>query len=286
MPYTKQALQNLHSLSYEDVNATLAACGLSTEQDEYADEEITSKFDVIRKYFNDTQVTDYAAATQMFNQQQSLAVEPKTKRTSRSNKSNNSIEQDANAITGESNNLDISQLLAQATQECKTRISLIEAGKILSACGLPDKEQYTGAEGEVFVEACILIKQQDKTYQEVAVHFGMAQAPDESMERQELLEEVQGIQSSVSSLSSTQTMQVMQALPQMSLEQLKAIKLQFLRDLNRELREYVNSGRMQAEFQAAADTVIKDPFLTWSPVSDAKNRPLNGKVSQKSLPGS
>ena len=106
------------------------------------------------------------------------------------------------------------------------------------------------------------------------------------MERQELLAEVQGIQSSVSSLSSTQTMQVMQALPQMSLEQLKAIKIQFLRDLNRELREYVESGRMQAEFQAAADTVIKDPFLTWSPISDAKNRPLNGDYQQKSLPGS
>ena len=92
--------------------------------------------------------------------------------------------------------------------------------------------------------------------------------------------------SSVSSLSSTQIAQVMQALPQMSLEQLRAIKLQFLRDLNRELLQYIDLGQMQAEFQAAADTVIKDPFLTWSPISDAKNRPLNGEVSQKSLPGS
>ena len=181
---------------------------------------------------------------------------------------------------------DSSQLLSLASKNVVTPVTLIEAGKILSACGLPDLEDYTPQQCEVFLEACTLIKQQGKTYQEVAIHFGVAQAPDNSLERQELLEEVQGIQSSVSSLSSTQTMQVMQALPQMSLEQLRAIKLQFLRDLNRELREYVNSGRMQAEFQAAADTVIKDPFLTWSPISEAKNRPLNGDYQQKSLPGS
>ena len=281
MPYSKQDLQNLYSLSFEDVNATLAACGLSPEQDEYADEQIQSGFDVIRKYFNDVQVSDYAAATEMFNQQ-SL---PKSKKTGRSKKQNNSLEQELDATTVEGDTLDISQLLAQATSQCNTRISLIEAGKILSACGLPDKEQYTSTECDRFLEACTLIKQQDKTYQEVAVHFGVATAPSESMERKELLAEVQGIQSSVSSLSSTQTMQLMQALPQMSLEQLRAIKLQFLRDLNRELREYVESGRMQAEFQAAADTVIKEPLLTWSPINDAKNRPLNGDCSQKSLPG-
>ncbi len=190
---------------------------------------------------------------------------------------------DAQADT---NILEISELLTLASEQVGTRISLIEAGKILSACDLPDKEEYIGFECEVFLEACTLIKQQGKTYQEVEIHFGIATAPDDNLERQELLAEVQGIQSSVSSLSSTQTLQVMQALPQISLEQLKAIKLQFLRDLNRELREYVESGRMQAEFQAAANTVIKEPFLTWSPVSEAKNRPLNGGASSKSLPGS
>ncbi len=282
MPYTKQDLQNLYSLSLEDVDATLAACGLSLEQDEYADEQIQSGFDVIRKYFNEKQVSDFAVAAEMFNQQ-SL---PKTKKTGRGKKQNNFLEQELDATTVEDDTLDISQLLAQATSQCGTRISLSEANKILSACDLPDKEEYTSVECDRFVEACTLIKQQGKTYEEVALHFGAATAPDNSLERQELLQEVQGIQSSVSSLSSTQTMQVMQALPQMSLEQLRAIKLQFLRDLNRELREYVESGRMQAEFQAAADTVIKDPFLTWSPVSDAKNRPLNGDYQQKSLPGS
>lgn len=40
MPYTKVALQNLHTLSLEDVDATLNACGLAKDRDEYTDEEI------------------------------------------------------------------------------------------------------------------------------------------------------------------------------------------------------------------------------------------------------
>ena len=276
MPYTKQALQNLHSLSYEDVNATLAACGLSTEQDEYADEEITSKFDVIRKYFNDAQVTDYAAATQMFNQQQSLAVEPKIKRTSRSNKSNNSIEQDANATTGESNNLDISQLLALATQECETRISLIEAGKILSACDLPDKEQYTSVECDHFIEACTLIKQQGKTYEEVAEQFGVA-PQNRSSFHSVLFDEVRQL---LSQPAFSQAEQIREALPQMAVEQLEEIKALFWQMTAQRLRQYVDSGQLEAEIRQASKSVLA--------TSSGKHLgllPPNNSPNQKRLPG-
>ena len=249
-------------LSSIDIAETLKACALE-QKDEYIEDE-ADRFRECRALIE--QGKTYKQAAAQFRKQDKL------KQTG-----------DAQADTKD---LEMSELLTLASEQVGTRISLIEAGKILAACDLPDKEEYTSAQCDRFVEACILVKQEGKTYQEVALHFGAVQAPNESMEHQELLAEVQGIQSSVSSLSSTQTMQVMQALPQMSLEQLKAIKLQFLRDLNRELREYVESGRMQAEFQAAADTVIKDPFLTWSPVNDAKNRPLNGDYQQKSLPGS
>lgn len=245
----------------EDIADSLKACGLA-EKDEYMEDE-ADRFRECRSLIEKGKT--YKQATAHFRRLDKLKQ------------------------TGDPTGdlfLEVSELLAMASEQVCSRISLTEAGKILAACDLPDKEEYTSAQCDRFVEACILVKQEGKTYQEVALHFGAAQAPDESIERQELLEEVQGIQNSVSSLSSTQTMQVMQALPQMSLEQLRAIKLQFLRDLNRELREYVESGRMQAEFQAAADTVIKDPFLTWSPISDAKNRPLNGDYQQKSLPGS
>lgn len=248
-------------LSSVDIAETLTACALE-QKDEYMEDE-ADRFRECRALIE--QGKTYKQAAAQFRKQDKL-------------KQTGDAQPDTNA-------LEMSQLLTLAGEQTGTRISLIEAGKILSACGLPDKEQYTNFECEVFIEACTLVKEQGKTHQEVEIHFGIATAPDDSLERQELLAEVQGIQSSVSSLSSTQTAQVMQALPQMSLEQLRAIKLQFLRDLNRELREYVESGRMQAEFQAAADTVIKEPLLTWSPINDAKNRPLNGD-QQKSLPGS
>ena len=249
-------------LSSVDIAKTLKACALE-QKDEYMEDE-ADRFRECRALIE--QGKTYKQAAAQFRKQDKL-------------KQTGDAQADTNA-------LEISQLLTLASVQVEMRISLIEAGKILSACGLPDKEEYTGTECDCFIEACTLIKQQGKTYEEVAIHLGVATAPNDITERQALLAEVQGIQSSVSSLSSTQTAQVMQALPQMSLEQLRAIKLQFLHDLNRELREYVESGRMQAEFQAAADTVIKDPFLTWSPISDAKNRPLNGDYQQKSLPGS
>lgn len=51
------------------------------------------------------------------------------------------------------------------------RISLTEAVQILDSCGLPDQEQYTSVEGDRFLEACELLKKQNKSYEEVAIHF-------------------------------------------------------------------------------------------------------------------
>jgi len=248
MPYTKQDLQNLHSLSFEDVNATLAACGLSAEQDEYADEQIQSGFDVIRKYFTDAQVTDYAAAAEIFKQQSS----PKTKKTGRGKKLDNSSEQELDAITVEDNDLDISQLLAQATSQCGTRITLIEAGKILSACDLPDKEQYTSVECEVFLEACTSIKQENKTYEEVAAHFGVAQQNKPSA-HSILLDEVRQL---LSQPAFSQAEQIREALPQMAVEQLEEIKALFWQMTAQRLRQYVDSGQLEAEIRQASKSVL------------------------------
>jgi hypothetical protein len=248
MPYSKQDLQNLYSLSFEDVNATLAACGLSLQQDEYADEQIQSGFDVIRKYFTDAQVTDYAAAAEIFSQQ-SL---PKTKKTGRGKKLSNSLEQDSSIAMVEENDLDISQLLAQATSQCGTRISVSEAGKILSACGLPDKEQYTGFEGEVFVEACTLIKQENKTYEEMAAHFGIAQQ-SKSNAHGMLLDEVRQL---LSQPAFSQAEQIREALPQMAIEQLEEIKALFWQMTAQRLRQYVDSGQLEAEIRQASKSVL------------------------------
>lgn len=276
MSYTKQDLQNLHSLSYEDVNATFAACGLSTEQNEYTDEQIESGFNVIRKYFNDAQVTDYSAAAQMFNQQQSAAGEPKTKKKSRSNKSNNSTELDANATTGESNNFDISQLLALATQECETRISLTEAGKILAACNLPDKEAYTSVECDHFIEACTLIKQQGKTYEEVAEQFGVV-SQGKSNAHNILLDEVRQL---LSQPAFSQAEQIREALPQMAVEQLEEIKALFWQMTAQRLRQYVDSGQLEAEIRQASKSVLATSSGNYLGLLGSSSSP-----NQKRLPG-
>ena len=248
MPYTKQDLQSLHSLSFEDVDATLTACGLSPEQDEYADEQIQSGFDVIRKYFNEKQVGDYAAAAEIFNQQNL----PKTKKTGKGKKQNNSLEQELDATTVEGDTLDISQLLAQATSQCNTRISLIEAGKILSACGLSDKEEYTGTECDRFIEACTLVKEQGTTYEEVAAHFGVAQQ-SRSNTHSVLLDEVRQL---LSQPAFSQAEQIREALPQMAVEQLEEIKALFWQMTAQRLRQYVDSGQLEAEIRQASKSVL------------------------------
>ena len=69
--------------------------------------------------------------------------------------------------------LEISELLSLASTQCETRITLKEAAVILDSCGLPDTEFYTSEQGDRFLEACDLIKKENKTYQEVAAHFGV-----------------------------------------------------------------------------------------------------------------
>lgn len=248
-------------LSSVDIAETLKACTLE-QKDEYMEDE-----------------------ADRFRECRALIEQGKTYKQAAQFRKQDKLKQTGDAQP-DTNTLEMLELLALAGEQVGGKISLIEAGKILAACGLPDKEEYTGAECDRFVEACTLVKQQGKTYEEVAAHFGVATSSDDSHQRQELLAEIQQMQSNVSSLSGTQALQVMQALPQMSLEQLTAIKLQFLRDLNRELREYIDSGRMQAEFEANAKAVINQPLFDWSPTNNAQTRALNGEVSRKFLPGS
>ena len=147
----------------------------------------------------------------------------------------------ANALT-----LDSSQLLALACGQLQTNISLIEAGKILLSCGLPEVEQYTTTEGDRFVEACSLFKQ-GKTLEEVALHFGVA--PDNST----LVEEVHGL---LGQVSSTQANLIRTALPKMAVEQLQEVKSLFWRMTARRLRQYVDSGQLETEIRHVSESIL------------------------------
>jgi len=143
--------------------------------------------------------------------------------------------------------LDSSQLLALACGQLKTNISLIEAGKILLCCGLPEIEQYTTQECDRFVEACSLVKQHGKTYQELAAHFGLAPKDDT------LIEEVHGL---LSQVSSTQAGLIRTALPKMAVEQLQEVKSLFWRMTARRLRQYVDSGQLEVEIRQASENIL------------------------------
>lgn len=150
MPYTKTDLESKFELSDFDVVETLKACGLSPRRAKYTDLDIDSNFVVIRGYFDQGLATDYSVAAELFKQH--TGGEPEA--------------------DSEVKLLDISELLTLASEQTGTRISLTEAILILETCGLPDQEQYTHQECERFLEACDLFKNQGKTSEQVAAHFG------------------------------------------------------------------------------------------------------------------
>ena len=177
MPYSKQDLVTLYSLSLEEVNQTLTAASLSLDKSPYTDEEIQLGFDLIRSYFNSGQVSDYTAAAQVFEQHQvqraSEEQQPKSKKSTKGKKSEPL--NDFGASPRE--RLNVLELIAQAGEHCLVKIELLEAVQIMPSCGLlPNQPEFTPDECDRFVEACDLIKKQNKTYDEVAARFGLGSA--------------------------------------------------------------------------------------------------------------
>ncbi len=183
MPYTKQNLQTLHNLSPEDTNQTLAAAKLPLDKETYTEEEIQLGFDVIRGYFNSGQAVDYATAVELFAQEVAVTqlIEPDTQaKTDR-------LQNDKKATT---KTLDFPELLSFAKDLLGCSIPPKEAIKLLEACGLSaDAEHYNQEECDRFLEACDLLKHQNKSYEEVAAHFGGESAkPSPTNGRAQLIE--------------------------------------------------------------------------------------------------
>ncbi|MBD2254793.1 hypothetical protein [Nostoc parmelioides] len=166
MPYTKEALQNMYALSAEDVNATLEVCGLPVDKEEYGDEEIAA--------------VDFQQAVELVKQQNSDtsstpendAPEGKKKRKSKP--------------------LDTTELLAKARDK-GIKLSLLETMQVLQSCGLSEKDEYSQAECDRFLEAGDLIKKQSKSVEEVAQHFGLStndSMPEADVDTDALLQEL------------------------------------------------------------------------------------------------
>lgn len=152
-----QRTELFSTLSSEDIASTLSACTLPDKQ-EYTESE-ADRFRECRELIG--QGKNYQQVTAHFRR----------------------IDKNLKQIAGEDGvdeaeaMLEISELLALASSQCETRISLKEAAVILDSCGLPDTEFYTSQQGDRFLEACELIKQQGKTYEEVMTHFGVKSDP-------------------------------------------------------------------------------------------------------------
>ncbi len=150
-------------LSPEDISKTLKACNLP-EKDEYTEDE-ADRFKECRSLIEQGRSYKQASA-QMKTQDKST--------------------QDTDESESEVELLDISELLARASKQCNSRIPLSEVIQILDICSLSDKDEYTSLESDRFLEACKLIKQQNRSYEEVAIHFGINNTlPDTSMQQVE-----------------------------------------------------------------------------------------------------
>lgn len=170
MSYTKERLQQTYSLDIEDIDATLMACGLPVDQSEYSEEEIQSRFDFIRQSIQQGKTFKQAAAQ--------FKRELKKRTTD-----------------AEFPPMNILEMLTHMNSEYGIGLELTEAIEIMAACGLsPNQKQYRQLECERFLESCDLIKEQNKTYQEVAAHFGITQVQDYS----EQIAEAFGEQASLS----------------------------------------------------------------------------------------
>jgi hypothetical protein len=167
MPYTKEALQNMYALSTEDVNATLEVCGLPVDKQEYGDEEIAA--------------VDFQQAVELVKQQNS---DTSTASTAREN------ETPEGKKKRKAKPLDITELLAKA-REKRFKLTLLDTMQVLQACGLPEKDEYSLPECDRFLEACDLIKNQHKSFEEVAQHFGLStNSPTTDIDTDELLQQL------------------------------------------------------------------------------------------------
>ena len=170
MPYTKQDLIVLYGLSLDEVNQTLTAAELSTEGEIYTDEQIQARFDIVRAYFSNGQVSDYLAAAQLFKQNYGDVQSAKDENSA---KDPQLYLQPSNTET-DRQPLNLYELLASASSSCGTPIKLNEAIEIFAHCGIAsDLEQYAAQECDRFISACQLIKKQNKSYEQVAAHFGL-----------------------------------------------------------------------------------------------------------------
>ncbi len=259
MPYTKESLATVYNLSPEEVEHTLLACDLPLQKAEYNDDEIDSRFKLIRSYFDQQRVDNYQAAMNLLRDElapQQLESNAKEKKPIKGKKTPGPMT--------------LSHMLVITSEQIGSRVSLIQAGQLLEACGLREREDDSYPDEEVarFVEACDMHLRLGKPLAEVAAHFDVP--VDSHAEVLELLEQMSGNQ--IEELKAS----LIQAKQQQNQQFIEA----FHRMTIQKLRQQAESGELQAQLQQA-----------WSgrPVGNGFNLLAQVEArmeNQKRLPGS
>jgi len=247
MPYTEQNLQTLYNLSPEDTAQTLAAAKLPLDKEIYTEEEIQLGFEVIRGYFNSGQAVNYATAAELFAQEVAVTqpIEPDTQAKAKKLKNGKKS----------SETIDFSSMQAWVSKEIGTRISPIELGQIIQACGLPDQEEYTQSECDRVRDASNMFKNQSKSYTEVAGCFG------NNNEDLDVEADVQEILGMVGSAALATEEDLIQVLRKVSAKRGKAISAmyerQLLMDTAKQLREQQQAREKMVNFGEQLEAYVE-----------------------------
>lgn len=169
MPYKIDDLIGSRNLSEEDVVKTLEAAGLPVDKEEYSDEDITSKFDVIRSFFDEGRVKNYEEAKELFTlQNPSKPTKNRASKNGRKSQKKAPIESPSQEQESSTENteteeelLSVTDLLTLAKNRLDLTLTLGQASKIIEAGGLADKDAYTRFESEIFITICQKISQDD-----------------------------------------------------------------------------------------------------------------------------
>lgn len=163
--YRQEELSN--SITAEEIIRTLSLCGIP-QKEEYTEDE-ADRFRECRQLIEQGKTDSEVMELLKQNEAVTTRAMPKPKKLKNSTSSDTSHSDEPSLDEPK----DISQLLLLAKELVGAKITLGESLAILQACGLKDQDEYNQAECDRFLDACDLIKNQDKSLEEVAQHFGI-----------------------------------------------------------------------------------------------------------------
>lgn len=164
-----QSQEIFQNLSPEEINRTLQLADIAKKEIYTEDEadRFRECFSLIQQGKTDEEVIvllpPVEVSSETANDKISQIATPKPKKSKKSNQEELK---------------DIYELIADASTQIGSKITLTESLRILAICGFKEQEEYSHSESQIFIEACKSIKQQHKTFEQVAAELGTFQSTE------------------------------------------------------------------------------------------------------------